>query len=215
MTAGFASSTLMHSASDLGVKSVDLSPQPFTSNVFSEYRIAGASLLALALCTLAAKISLFTSVLPYAIEFLSGFTFGCGLVIGGMTNPSKVAAFLTLSPTLFDPTLMFVMVGGIAVALPGFQFIMYQKKTTPSSMSLLGRNIDVPTNKTIDLKLAMGSLMFGTGWGLVGLCPGPAVVSIATLQPRFLVFGITYTASFLFFEYVQPLFPQRIESKRA
>jgi uncharacterized membrane protein YedE/YeeE len=234
MTAGFASSTLLHSASDLGVKSVDLSPAPFTSNVFSEYRIASASMLALAICTIAAKISLFSSFLPYAIEFLSGFSFGCGLVIGGMTDPSKVAAFLTLSPTLFDPTLMFVMAGGIAVALPGFQFIMHQKKTTPSSLSFLGRDIDVPTNKTIDLKLAMGSLMFGTappptttplfcikhrycagaGWGLVGLCPGPAVVSLATLQPRFVVFGVTYAASFLFFEYVQPLLPLKVEAKR-
>jgi uncharacterized protein len=219
MIAGFASSTLMHTASDLGVKSVNLSPAPFDSNVLSlsEYRISIASLLTLAICTFAARKSKGDWLLPYTIEFLSGFCFGSGLVIGGMTNPSKVASFLTLSPTLFDPTLMFVMAGGIAVALPGFQFIMYRQNIAPSSVSLLGREIHPSVtvmNKTIDLKLAIGSLMFGTGWGLLGICPGPAVVSLATLHPRILAFSITYAASFLFFEYVQPLLPERIHAKR-
>ncbi len=213
MTAGFVSSTLMHSASALGARSVNLSPAPFNSSFLPEYRIVSSSLLTLFICTLAARKKLFLSTLPYAIEFLSGFTFGCGLVIGGMTNPSKVASFLTLSSTSFDPTLMFVMAGGIAIALPGFQFIMYQQKTSPSYLSLLGRVIDIPSNKTIDLRLAIGSVMFGTGWGLLGLCPGPAFVSIATFHPRILAFGITYAASFLFFEYVQPLLPQLVHTK--
>ncbi len=217
MIAGFASATIMDTASVLGVNSVILSPAPFSSNVFStfEYRTTIASILALAICTLAARKRLFSSFLPYTIEFLSGFSFGCGLVIGGMTNPSKVASFLTLSSTLFDPSLMFVMAGGIAIALPGFQFIMHLQKTAPSTVSLLGRKIDIPTNKTIDLRLIIGSLMFGSGWGLLGLCPGPAVVSIATLDPRVLVFGITYAASFLFFEYVQPSLPQRVHAKKS
>jgi uncharacterized membrane protein YedE/YeeE len=110
---------------------------------------------------------------------------------------------------------MFVMAGGIAVALPGFQFIMYQQKAAPATVSLLGRSIEIPSNKVIDLRLAMGSLMFGTGWGLLGLCPGPAFVSLATLQPRIVAFCFTYTASFLFFEYVQPLLPHTVPLKTA
>jgi uncharacterized membrane protein YedE/YeeE len=109
---------------------------------------------------------------------------------------------------------MFVMVGGIATALPGFQFILNRQKTAPQSVSLLGRKIDIPSNQTIDLRLAVGSIMFGTGWGLLGICPGPAIVSIATLHPRIIAFGITYAASFLFFEYVQPLLPHRVHAKK-
>jgi uncharacterized protein len=220
MIAGFATSTLMHTASDLGVKSVNLSPASLDSNVvtLSEYRISIASLISLAIFTFAARKSKEHRILPYAIEFLSGFSFGSGLVIGGMTNPSKVASFLTLSSTLFDPTLMFVMAGGIAVALPGFQYVMHRHKSAPSSVSFLGREIHKSVtviNKTIDLRLAIGSVMFGTGWGLLGICPGPAFVSLATLHPRMLAFGITYAASFLFFEYVQPLLPKQVLPKRA
>jgi len=212
MAAGFASSTLMHTASTLGVDSVNLTPQPFPSNFPYEYRVAGFSLLALACCTLAAHLKLLPSFLPYPTEVASGFSFGCGLFISGMTNPAKVASFLTLSPTLFDPTLMFVMAGGIAVALPGFQFMMRRQAASPPSLSLLDRTIDIPSNTTIDWKLASGALMFGFGWGLLGICPGPAFVALATLQPRIVAFCLSYVASFVFFEHVQPLLPSKLHS---
>jgi uncharacterized membrane protein YedE/YeeE len=202
MAAGFASSTLMNTAHSLGVHLVNLAPAPFDTSFTFEHRVASASLLALAICTLAARLKLWPSLLPYAFEVFSGFSFGCGLFIGGMTSPAKVASFLTFSPALFDPTLMFVMVGGIAVALPGFQFMMHRQKTAPSSLSLLDRPIDLPSNSTIDWPLAVGAVMFGTGWGLLGICPGPALVALGTLQPRVVVFCVAYAASFLFHENV-------------
>lgn len=122
MLAGFLSSTFMNSAHTLGVDMVNLSPAPFSPSFSYEYRVASACLLALFICTLAAHLKVWPSFLPYVLEVFSGFSFGCGLFIGGMTRPAKVASFLTISSTLFDPTLLFVMVGRIAVAPPGFQF---------------------------------------------------------------------------------------------
>ena len=212
MAAGFASASCMHTASSLGVDSVNLTPLPFQWNFPFEYRVSGVSLLALALCTLAAHMKFMPSFLPYPLEVVSGFSFGCGLFLSGMTNPAKVASFLTLSPTLFDPTLMFVMAGGIAVALPGFQFMMRQQAASPPSLSFLDRTIDIPSNKTIDWRLASGAVMFGAGWGLLGICPGPAFVSLATLQPRIVEFCLAYVASFVFFEHVQPLLPKKLHA---
>ena len=204
MLAGFLSSTFMNSAHTLGVDMVNLSPAPFSPSFSYEYRVASAGLLALFICTLAVHQKVWPSFLPYVLEVFSGFSFGCGLFIGGMTRPAKVASFLTISSTLFDPTLLFVMVGGIAVALPGFQFAMYRQKKAPSSRSFLDRPIDIPSNKTIDRELIAGAIMFGSGWGLLGICPGPALVALGTLQPRIVVFCVTYAASYLFHEFVQP-----------
>jgi uncharacterized protein len=212
MTSGFAFSTLMNTASDFGVDRVNLSPLPFDTNFTFENRVAAASLLSLAVCTLAARLKLLAGVLPYVFEVVSGFSFGCGLFISGMVSPSKVASFLTFSTTLFDPTLMFVMAGGIAVSLPGFQYIMRQQAVAPSIMSFLGRKFEIPSNRTIDFRLAAGALMFGAGWGLLGICPGPALVSVATLQPRIVTFCLTYASSFLFFEYVFPMLPTKLHA---
>jgi uncharacterized membrane protein YedE/YeeE len=215
MAAGFLTSTYMRTAHSLGVVDVNMSPKALTTEFPFEYQVAAASLVSLAVCALAARCRPIVPLFPLVFEVVCGFTFGCGLVISGMTSPAKVASFLTASPQLFDPTLMFVMAGGIAVALPGFQFMMRQQATNPRLFSFLERKIDIPSNKVIDLKLAIGALMFGTGWGLLGICPGPAIVSLATLQPRVLVFGATYAASFAFFEFVLPLLPKRVFVKSA
>lgn len=216
MAAGFAVSTLMHTASSLGVEFVELSPAPFDSNFPFEYQVASSSLLCLAIFTLAAYQKRLFTFLPYAIEFCSGFSFGCGLFISGMTSPSKVVSFLTLSATMFDPSLMFVMAGGIAVALPGFQFIMHRHTVDPAFPTFLNRPIDpdIQLVKPINFKLVLGAIMFGAGWGLLGICPGPAFVSVATLQPRIVAFCFSYAASFLFFEYVVPLLPTKIHVKK-
>lgn len=216
MAAGFSVSTLMQTATDLGVDFVDLSPVPFDSSFSFEYRVASGSLLCLAFLTLAAHQKVFLTFVSCALEIASGFSFGCGLFISGMTRPAKVASFLTLSPTMFDPSLMFVMAGAIAVALPGFWFIIHWQTTDPPFRSFLNRSIDkdIQSNKPIDWKLASGSIMFGAGWGLLGICPGPAFVSLATLQPRIVAFCLSYAASFLFFEYVQPLLPSEVHFKK-
>ena len=105
-------------------------------------------------------------------SLLSGIIFGIGLVISGMTNPEKVIGFLSLTYN-WDASLIFVMGGAIVVTAPVF-FIL--KNKTSSS---LGLEIKLPQKKDLDKNLLLGSSLFGIGWGIVGLCPGPAVSSIA------------------------------------
>lgn len=114
-------------------------------------------------------------------EFLAGLVFGLGLLISGMTDPSKVLGFLDLFG-VWDPSLMFVMGGGVGVALVGFRIA--QKRST----TLGGGVLHWPELAHIDRSLVMGSLLFGVGWGLAGFCPGPALVSMAAGQDKALVF---------------------------
>jgi uncharacterized membrane protein YedE/YeeE len=110
----------------------------------------------------------------------SGLVFGLGLVISGMTQPSKVLGFLDVFGH-WDPTLAIVMAGALVVVAPGFA-ILRQRDT-----SILGGTLDWPSRRTIDRSLIGGAVLFGMGWGLVGLCPGPALANLAGLSPK--VFG--------------------------
>lgn len=98
-----------------------------------------------------------------------GLVFGLGLIISGMANPAKVFGFLDIAG-VWDPSLAFVMGGGIAVASVGFFFA--RRRT----QSWLGLPLHMPTAREIDRRLVIGSVLFGLGWGLAGICPGPAVV---------------------------------------
>ena len=118
---------------------------------------------------------------------LSGLVFGFGLVISGMTQPAKVIGFLDIFGT-WDPTLAFVMGGALAVAIPGFYFARGRERP------LLAPQFRWPTRNEIDAKLIGGAAIFGVGWGLVGLCPGPAIVNLATLLPQVFVFVIAMGA---------------------
>ena len=124
-------------------------------------------------------------------SFLCGLIFGIGLVISGMTNPEKVIGFLSITHN-WDASLIFVMVGAIFITAPIFFFL--RKKTT----SLLGSKITPPNIKKIDKNLLLGSIFFGIGWGLVGLCPGPAISSIAFFEPITLIFLISMIIGILF-----------------
>ena len=104
-------------------------------------------------------------------SWLTGLIFGIGLIIAGMTNPAKVLGFLDITG-LWDPSLAFVMVGGIMIASIGF---LVAKKRT---QSLLGLQMRFPTGKKIDRPLIIGGIMFGIGWGIAGICPGPALVLV-------------------------------------
>lgn len=115
------------------------------------------------------------------ISLLSGTIFGLGLTISGMVNPQKVLGFLNLFDK-WDPSLIFVMVGAIIIFAP-LHFI-FKKKSRP----ILAKNFISIENKNIDKKLLIGSGLFGVGWGLAGLCPGPAIASISFLNPSSLIF---------------------------
>lgn len=115
------------------------------------------------------------------ISGLAGLIFGWGLIISGMANPAKVIGFLDLSMP-WDPSLMFVMGGAIALGLPGFFWAKRMKK------SLTGLPMNLPTSTQIDKKLVLGSVLFGAGWGIGGFCPGPAIVAAASLATDGLIF---------------------------
>ena len=126
------------------------------------------------------------------IEFIVGLLFGLGLLISGMTDPGKVLGFLDLAGT-WDPSLAFVMGGGVMVGLLGFG--LAKKKTT----SLSGQAFHWPDMTQIDRPLVLGSLMFGAGWGLAGFCPGPALVAMASGNDKALVFVLAMLAGMALF----------------
>ena len=111
----------------------------------------------------------------------SGVLFGLGLSISEMVNPTRVLGFLNiLGP--WDPTLAFVMAGALTVAVPGFQYAKLMHKP------FLAVSFSVPTKKDLDAKLISGAVIFGVGWGLAGICPGPSLVALNTMQVNVVVF---------------------------
>jgi uncharacterized protein len=114
-------------------------------------------------------------------SLLCGLVFGAGLLISGMVQPTKVLGFLDIFGA-WDPSLGVVMAAALAVSVPGFRL------ANGRSRPLLADQSFWPTRNQIDRPLIMGAALFGIGWGLVGLCPGPALESLATLSPGILVF---------------------------
>nr|WP_256673296.1 DUF6691 family protein [Pseudomonas sp. JG-B] len=100
---------------------------------------------------------------------LAGVLFGLGLLLAGMADPAKVLGFLDLAGA-WDPSLALVMAAAIAVAMPAFT--LARRRTR----SWLGLPMQLPTRRDPDLRLIGGSLLFGAGWGIAGICPGPALV---------------------------------------
>lgn len=112
---------------------------------------------------------------------LSGAVFGAGLALSGMTNPARVLGFLDVWGE-WDPTLLFVMGGALAVAAPGFRVVLRR------SRPLLADVFRLPLRTDLDARLIAGAAIFGVGWGLAGLCPGPAIAGLVTGSPRVLAF---------------------------
>jgi hypothetical protein len=122
------------------------------------------------------------------ISLISGAIFGFGLTVSSMTNPAKVLGFLDLFGQ-WDPSLIFVMIGAIIISSPFF-FLLKEKPLFAQSFSIL-------EVKKIDTKLIIGSSLFGIGWGSVGLCPGPAISSLALLNNYSLAFIASMFLGFL------------------
>lgn len=105
--------------------------------------------------------------------FIFGGIFSVGLMLSGMSNLKKILDFLDLFGQ-WDPSLAFVMLGAIAVT-----FIPFQKAVhNPAPKTVYGDAIDLPKNNKIDSKLVTGSLIFGIGWGIAGICPAPSLTLI-------------------------------------
>lgn len=109
---------------------------------------------------------------PVLFALVAGLLFGLGLVVGGMTDPSRVLGFLDVAGGAWDPTLAFVMGGAVMTTLVGFRLVM--KRAAPACAP----HFHLPTRKDVDSRLLAGSALFGIGWGLVGLCPGPALANL-------------------------------------
>ena len=128
-------------------------------------------------------------------EFVVGLLFGLGLQLSGMTDPGKVLAFLDPLGT-WDPSLALVMGGAIAVGV--LAFALAKKRTT----SFLGGTLSLPKASQIDKRLVLGSLTFGAGWGLAGICPGPGLVSMASGEPKAALFVGAMLAGMMAFEII-------------
>lgn len=124
-----------------------------------------------------------------------GFIFAIGLGLSGMTQPQKVIGFLDLFGQ-WDPSLIFVMVGGIVVHFVTYKII--RKKSSP----LFGNQWHVPTKKDITPALLVGSFIFGVGWALGGFCPGPAVTSLASFDKGPAIFVISMLLGMWIFKLV-------------
>lgn len=129
-------------------------------------------------------------------SLLAGLIFGIGLILAGMANPAKVLAFLDLAG-LWDPSLGLVMGGAVAIGLVAFTIA---KKR---DLSYLGFSIQLPTNRIIDKRLVLGSLAFGIGWGLVGICPAPAFVLLGIGGIKAAVFVIAMVAGMGIYELLE------------
>jgi hypothetical protein len=127
------------------------------------------------------------------ISFVAGIIFAIGLVISGMTNPHVVLGFLDVLGQ-WNPSLSFVMIGAVAFNLISFHFI--QKIKAPFCSS----QFDFPQKKNIDTPLVLGSIFFGIGWGIMGVCPGPGIVNIVTLHPQALIFVLCLVIGMVLFK---------------
>ncbi len=141
--------------------------------------------------------------MPALVAFASGLVFGLGLIVAGMANPAKVKAFLDLAGA-WDPSLLFVMAGGMAVA--AVAFAVARRRTT----TLLGAPLALPATRGIDRRLVAGSLAFGVGWGLAGICPGPALLLLGAGREQGVVFFLAMLAGMGAFEIAERLRVRRV-----
>ena len=136
-------------------------------------------------------------MLKNIIGLLAGLLFGFGLLISGMTDPVKVQGFLDVFGA-WDISLALVMGGGLIVAIVGVQLAKRQQT------SWIGSLIEMPTKTTINKNLLIGAMLFGIGWGLVGICPGPGIVMLGTGQWQAYVFIPAMIMGMLVYQWLEP-----------
>ena len=118
---------------------------------------------------------------------LIGALFGAGLALSGMLDPAKVAGFLDLFG-IWDPSLAFVMGGGVIANFIGHRIVAHR------AGPVFGGSFAIPTRSDIDSRLLLGAALFGVGWGLAGLCPGPAIASILLVPGEVALFVVMMLA---------------------
>jgi uncharacterized membrane protein YedE/YeeE len=121
------------------------------------------------------------------VAFASGLLFAVGLVVAGMTRPSKVIAFLDFTGD-WDPSLAFVILGALAV------HVVVVRWTSTRSAPVLAPSFQIPPKREVDVALIAGAALFGVGWGLAGYCPGPAVASLTSAASSTIAFLVSMAA---------------------
>ena len=123
------------------------------------------------------------------VSLICGIIFGIGLTISKMIDPAKVLGFLNILGD-WDPSLAFVMIGALIISSPFFHLFKNNKKP------IFADSFSYSNNKELNKKLIIGSSLFGAGWGLAGLCPGPAIASLALFNTSSIIFVITMFVGF-------------------
>jgi uncharacterized membrane protein YedE/YeeE len=130
--------------------------------------------------------------------FAIGLIFGLGIAVSGMINPAKVLNFFDLAGT-WDPSLAFVMGGALAVAIPGYHFVL--RRPAP----VMEQRFQLPDTRVIDQRLVLGSATFGIGWGIAGFCPGGALPALGTGRLDVIVFIASLIIGLLIARFLQRL----------
>ncbi|ACS43801.1 DUF6691 family protein [Methylorubrum extorquens] len=130
-----------------------------------------------------------------ASAFAVGLLFGLGLLVSGMANPAKVLAFLDVAGQ-WDLSLAFVMAGAVAISAAGY--LVARRRGRP----LLASRLEIPTRRDLDPRLIAGAAVFGLGWGLAGLCPGPALTLLTVAPAQAVSFVVAMVAGMLLFRLV-------------
>ncbi len=124
------------------------------------------------------------------IALIAGITFGMGLAVSEMVNPTRVIGFLNVTGD-WDPTLALVMGSALIVTFSLFPFIL--RRLHP----VCAESFSLPNKQNLDKRLLIGSGLFGLGWGIAGFCPGPAITALATLSPDVIIFVLAMLAGYL------------------
>jgi uncharacterized membrane protein YedE/YeeE len=126
---------------------------------------------------------------------LAGVLFGCGLTVSQMINPAKVISFLDISGN-WDPSLAFVMGAALTITSIGYRTVLKRK------IPLLVDKFQLPSRGDADAKLIFGASIFGIGWGIAGLCPGPAIASVSFGGNNSIIFVVTMTITTFIYRYI-------------
>ncbi|KST61138.1 hypothetical protein AO398_00155 [Methylobacterium sp. GXS13] len=136
-----------------------------------------------------------------ASAFAVGLLFGLGLLVSGMADPAKVLAFLDVTGR-WDPSLALVMVGAVAVSATGY--LVARRRGRP----VLASRLEIPTRRDLDPRLIAGAAVFGLGWGLAGLCPGPALTLMTVAPTQAVTFVAAMVVGMLMFRLLPSAAPK-------
>ena len=136
-----------------------------------------------------------------ASAFAVGLLFGLGLLVSGMADPAKVLAFLDVTGR-WDPSLAFVMAGAVAVSATGY--LVARRRGRP----LLASRLEIPNRRNLDPRLIAGAAVFGLGWGLAGLCPGPALTLLTVAPAQAVTFVVAMVVGMLAFHLLPAAAPK-------